>query len=93
MGEIKGSDPPRPYARGKSRIAKQGDRRLRSALYMPALVAAYHNPILKTFYQRLINNGKPKMLAIVAVMKKLLLMIQAILKSKIPFNRDYLTLT
>ena len=55
--------------RGKSRIAKQGDRRLRNVLYMPALVAAYHNPILRAFYQRFINNGKPKLLAIVAVMK------------------------
>jgi transposase len=79
--------------RGKTRIAKQGDRRLRSALYMPALVAAHHNPVLKTFYQRLVNNGKPKMLAVVAVMKKLLLMVQAILKRKIPFNPDYLPLT
>lgn len=79
--------------RGKNRIAKQGDRRLRNALYMPALVAAYHNPVLKVFYRRLVNNGKPKLLAIVAVMKKLLLMIQAILKRKIPFNPDYLPLT
>jgi transposase len=79
--------------RGKTRIAKQGDRRLRCVLYMPALVAAYHNPILKAFYQRLIENGKPKMLAIVAVMKKLLLMIQAILKRKTPFKPDYLPLT
>ena len=79
--------------RGKSRIAKQGDRRLRNALYMPALVAAYHNPVLKVFYRRLVDNGKPKLLAIVAVMKKLLLLIQAILKRKIPFNPDYLPLT
>lgn len=79
--------------RGKSRIAKQGDRRLRNALYMPALVAAYHNPTLKAFYQRLLDNGKPKLLALVAVMKKLLLMIQAILKRKIPYKPDYLPLT
>lgn len=74
---------------GKSRIAKQGDRRLRTALFMPALVAAYHNPILKSFYQRLLEKGKPKMLALVAVMKKLLLMIQAILKNKNTFNPKY----
>jgi transposase len=74
---------------GKARIAKQGDRRLRTALFMPALVAAYHNPKLKVFYQRLLEKGKPKMLALVAVMKKLLLMIQAILKNKIPFNPKY----
>jgi transposase len=74
---------------GKSRIAKQGDRRLRKALFMPALVAAHYNPCLKTFYQRLLQKGKPKMLAITAVMKKLLLMIQAILKNKSLFNPNY----
>ncbi|MFH1699694.1 MAG: IS110 family transposase [Candidatus Zixiibacteriota bacterium] len=74
---------------GKSRIAKQGDSRLRKTLYMPALVAAYHNPTLKLFYQRLLENGKPKMVAIVAVMKKLLLMIQAILKKKIPYGPNF----
>ena len=78
---------------GKARIAKQGDRRLRTVLFMPALAAAYHNPILKEFYKRLVDAGKPKMVAIVAVMKKLLIMIQAILKRKISFNPDYLSLT
>lgn len=72
--------------KGKARIAKQGERRLRTTLFMPALAAAYHNPKLKIFYQRLLKNGKPKMLALVAVMKKLLLMIQAILKTKKPFK-------
>jgi transposase len=74
---------------GKSRIAKQGDRRLRKALFMPALVAAHYNPSLKIFYQRLLLKGKPKMLAITAVMRKLLLMIQAILKNKTTFNPNY----
>jgi len=75
--------------RGKSRIAKQGDRRLRTILFMPALVAAFHNPILKGFYQRLLDKGKPKMIALVAVMRKLLMMIQAILKNKTLFNQKY----
>jgi transposase len=74
---------------GKSRLAKQGDRRLRKALFMSALVASHHNPSLKIFYQRLLLKGKPKMLAITAVMKKLLLMIQAILKNKTPFDPNY----
>lgn len=74
---------------GKSRIAKQGDRRLRKVLFMPALVAAYHNPILKKFYHRLLERGKSKMVAIVAVMKKLLLMLRAILKRNIPFDPNY----
>lgn len=74
---------------GKSRIAKTGDRRLRKALFMPALVAAHYNPILKKFYHKLLEKGKPKMLAIVAVMRKLLLMSRAILIRKIPFNPNY----
>jgi hypothetical protein len=53
---------------------------------MPALVAAHYNPILKNFYKNLLDKGKPKMLALVAVMKKLLIMIQAILKTNTKFN-------
>ena len=76
--------------RGKTHIAKQGDRRLRKALFMPALVAAYHNPCIKPFYQRLLDKGKPKMLALTACMKKLLLIIQAMLKNNKTFNNQYL---
>ena len=72
--------------RGKSRIAKQGDRRLRTALFMPALVGIAHNPVLKRLYKRLLDNGKPKMVALVACMRKLLLIIQAILKKQQSFN-------
>jgi transposase len=77
--------------RGKSRLAKQGDKRLRSTLYMPALVGIVHNPILKTFYQRLLETGKPKKLAIVACMKKLLVISRAILINQKPFNPAFLT--
>jgi len=72
--------------RGRSRIAKQGDKRLRTALYMPALVGITHNPVLKKIYKRLLEAGKPKMVALVACMRKLLLMIQAIIKKQQPFN-------
>jgi transposase len=70
----------------KSRIDKRGNSKLRKTLYMPALVAAYNNPVLKPFYQRLVNSGKPKKLALVAVMRKLLLISRAMLIAKIPFN-------
>ena len=75
--------------RGRSRIAKQGDKRLRTTLFMPALVGIVHNPIIRNFYQRLLENGKPKKLALVACMKKLLLIARAILKSKIEFNPEF----
>ena len=74
--------------RGRSRIDKQGDRRLRTALYMPTLVAIRYNPVIKTFYQRLIENGKTKKLALVASMRKLLIMCRAILRTKTQFNPD-----
>ena len=56
----------------KPRISKAGNRYLRAALYMPALVAVQHDPWLAGFYQRLIARGKAKLQALVAVMRKLL---------------------
>jgi transposase len=44
--------------KGKTRIAKNGDARLRKALYMPALVAWRHNPVIRVFCERLKANGK-----------------------------------
>jgi transposase len=72
--------------RGKSRIAKQGDGRLRKTLYMPALVATVHNPIIRNFYRRLLENGKPKKLALTACMKKLLLIARAMMISRNQFD-------
>ena len=79
--------------RGKSRIDKRGNPKLRKTLYMPALVAVHHNPVLMKFYQRLLNNGKPKKLALVAAMRKLLLISRAMLIAEKPFNLKYLVLT
>ena len=56
----------------KARISKAGNRYLRAALYMPALVAVQHDPSLQSFYARLVGRGKPKLQALVAVMRKLL---------------------
>lgn len=56
----------------RGRISRRGNAYLRSALYMPALVAARHEPAVQAYYQRLIGRGKPKMVALVAVMRKLL---------------------
>jgi len=68
---------PRPMESGTSqrpprRISKQGNVRVRAALYMPALVAAHHDPHVKAYYEKLLRNGKPKMVALTAVMRKLL---------------------
>jgi transposase len=58
-----------------------GRPEVRSALYMAALVAAKHNPALRTFYRRLVERGKPKMAALTAVMRKLLTVLNALLKT------------
>jgi transposase len=54
---------------------------LRRALYMPTLVATTHNPVIRAFYQRLIAAGKAKKLAIVAAMRKLLTILNAMVRS------------
>ncbi len=73
----------------KSSLSKLGHKRLRKSLYMPALVAIRHNPVLKAVYERLVNNGKPPKVAIVAVMRKLLILSYGVLKSGKPFDINH----
>jgi transposase len=67
-------------ARGKRAIFG-GRRAVRCGLYMAALVAARHNPILANFYQRLRAAGKPPKLALTATMRKLLIVLNSALKT------------
>ncbi len=57
-----------------------GRKHLRDALYMPAVVAARHNPDMKRFYERLIDAGKPAKVAFTAIMRKLILLANALIK-------------
>ncbi len=66
--------------RGQRRI-HGGRPALRRVLYMAALTATVHNPILKAFYQRLRQNGKPAKLALTAVMRKLIILLNRLLKN------------
>ena len=59
-----------------------GRKTVRSALFLAALVAGRHNPVLKAFRQRLIEAGKPKMVAAIAVARKLLTVLNAIIRDK-----------
>jgi transposase len=72
--------------RGSSSIAG-GRRVVRSALYMGALVASRFNPTLKAFRDKLVAAGKPKLVAIIAVARKLLLILNAILRDKKPWQQ------
>ena len=56
---------------------------------MPALVAIKYNIHLKEFYERLVNNGKPKKDAIIAVMRKLLVLSYGVLKSEKEYDINY----
>lgn len=71
----------------KPRISKAGNRFIRQALYMPALVATRHEPNIKGYYHHLIeNNGLKKIQAICAVMRKLLHAIHGMLKADKEFD-------
>lgn len=71
--------------RGRSFIGG-GRTAVRTVLFMAALTASRHNPGLKAFYRRLVEAGKPKMLALVAVARKLLTVLNAILRDKCPWK-------
>jgi len=73
----------------RSYLSRVGNARLRHALYMPAVVASGHNPLLKTFYQRLLSRGLKKKQALTAVMRKLLHLIFGVIKTGIEFDPDY----
>lgn len=66
--------------RGKRTIGG-GRVEIRNALFMPTIVAKKYNPVIKSFYQRLIQNGKPKMVAIMAAMRKLITILNQMIKN------------
>ena len=82
---------PKPHqsgssVRGKAHISKTGHADLRHALYMPAVVAYSRCKAFASFVQRLKAAGKPPKVIIVALMRKLVAIAQAILKSGKPFD-------
>lgn len=83
-----------PYTRESGRWRGQphiagGRAPVRASLYMGALVASRHNPVLRAFYQRLLAAGKPKKVALVAVMRKLLVICNAIRRDHTPWQEDH----
>jgi transposase len=76
--------------KGSRAISKLGSSIVRAKIYMCALSAMTHNPLIRTFVQRLRDRGKPHMVAIVAAMRKLLHFAWAIVRSGNPFDPDFL---
>lgn len=74
----------------KGRRRVQGGRfEIRRVLYMAALTAARHNPAIKAFYDRLLAAGKLPKVALVACMRKLLTTLNAMVRSRTAWQRDY----
>lgn len=70
-------------------LSRRGSSRLRRILYMPAVVAKQHNPVLKAFAERLRAAGKRSKQIITAVMRRLLVIIYGVIKSNRPFDPSY----
>lgn len=72
--------------RGKSRLSKKGHSDIRGSLYMPAVVAKNSTAWGRAFAQRLLAAGKPPMVVVGALMRKLVAIAYGVLKSGVPFN-------
>lgn len=72
--------------RKRTRLSKAGNPRLRKALFLPTQTAVRFNPLLRRFFERLVAAGKPKMQAIGACMRKLVMLCYGVLKNRAPFD-------
>ena len=84
---------PRKFSSGTSvdkpdRISKAGNKYLRGALYLPALTAARHDPNVKAFRDKLVGRGKKPIQALVAIMRKMLQSIHALLRTGTVFDGE-----
>ncbi len=79
--------------KGRGRISKKGNSHIRRALYFPALVAATHDPKHQNVYRRICEkNPKVKKIGLVAVQRKLLVLIYTLYKKNEPYDPEYQTL-
>ena len=75
--------------RGKARISKMGNQKLRNLLFMCSFTACKHNKACKAIYDRIVAKGKSKKLALIAVCNKLLKQAYAIAKSGLIYDNEY----
>lgn len=75
--------------KGKTRISKKGNKNIRRALYMPAMTATRCNPTLKKFYERVKPTKAKPMIALVAVERKLLVLMYSIWKNEVNYDSEY----
>ena len=77
--------------RGRSRISKMGNKKLRNLLFMCSFSACKHNKSCREIYERIISKGKSKKLALIAVSNKLLKQAFAIAKSGLPYDENFVS--
>jgi transposase len=77
--------------RGRSRISKVGNRKLRNLLFLCSFTACKHNKGCRDIYERIVNKGKSKKLALIAVSNKLIKQSFAIAKSGLPYDETYVS--
>jgi transposase len=77
--------------RGRSRISKVGNKKLRNLLFLCAFSACKHNKACREIYERIVAKGKSKKLALIAVSNKLLKQAFAIAKSGLPYDEDFVS--
>ena len=74
---------------GQTRISRKGNSHLRQSVYMPAISAIKSNPNLKSYYDRIIEKGKPKKVGVIAVARKLLLLIYFLWTNETEYDPAY----
>lgn len=72
--------------RGRTQISKSGNKHLRHALFLPAMVAARHQPQVQAFRDKLVGRGRKRIQALVAIMRKLLHAIYGMFRTQTPFD-------
>ena len=77
--------------RGRSRISKVGNRKLRNLLFLCSFNACKHNKACRDIYERIVNKGKSKKLALIAVSNKLIKQSFAIAKSGLAYDESYVS--
>ena len=77
--------------RGRPRISKVGNKKLRNLLFLCSFNACKHNKACRELYERIVNKGKSKKLALIAVANKLLKQCFAIAKSGRPYDESYVS--
>ena len=71
------------------RMVWGGRAPVRAVLYMGALIASRHNPVIRDFYQRLVAAGKPKKVALTACMRKLLVILNTMVRNNTRWGERY----